>query len=194
MCVYEQVFGTVCPKCCYIWVSCCWFQSTVLKLEGFLQTSAPPEHRDLYKRLLNSSSKPRSRCGDSRLWFLAWPLLLLLKSWIEGCSDRTGWNAASQRLLCAMMYLLVMAQQLSEKAYWLSDGEKKHVPLKFVHFWIYWYRPKSQMLIWFTVSQNTVKLWSSVFIWLWGFISSSTFCCGNITAWWCSTQWLFLFS
>lgn len=90
MCVCKQVCETVCPKCCYTWVSCCSFQSTVFKLEGFLQTSALPEHQDLCKWLLNSHSKPRSRCGDSRLWFLAWPLLLLLKSWIEGCSDRTG--------------------------------------------------------------------------------------------------------
>ncbi len=82
--------------------------------KGFLQTSAPPEHADFSKWLLSSCSEPRSRCGDSSLWFLAWPLLLLLKAEWRAAQTGLGQNAASQWLLCAMLCLLVMAQQLSE--------------------------------------------------------------------------------
>lgn len=195
-CVCKQVCETVCLKCCHTWVSCCSFQSTVLKLEGFLQTSALPEHRDLCKWLLNSHSKPRSRCGDSRLWFLAWPLLLLLKSWIEGCSDRTGLKCGlTKTALCYDVPLSNGPATLREGLMVVWWG-KKHVPLKLAYFWICWSNtgPKSHMLISFSVSQNIVKLLCSIFIWLWGFISASTLCCGNITAWWCWTQRLFLLS
>ncbi len=146
MCVNMHV---VCSKCCYTHCILLLFSAHSAQTqveEGFLQTSA--EHGDLSKWLLNSRSKPRSRCGVSSLWFLAWPLLLLLKAEWRAAQTGLGQNAASQRLLCATLCLLVMAQQLSEGLMVVWWVEKKHVSLEFGHFWICWSKtgPKSQML------------------------------------------------
>lgn len=155
--------------------------------KGFLQTSAPPEHSDFSKWLLNSRSKPRSRCGDSSLWFLAWPLLLLLKAEWRAAQTGLGQNAASQWLLCAMLCLLVMAQQLSEGLIVVWWVEKKHVSLEFGSKT----GPKSQMLTAFShVAQYCTTI---ILCFLCGFIFSCTFSCGDITAWWCWTKKVFFF-
>lgn len=136
--------------------------------KGFLQTSAPPEHSDFSKWLLNSRSKPRSRCGDSSLWFLAWPLLLLLKAEWRAAQTGLGQNAASQWLLCAMLCLLVMAQQLSEGLIVVWWVERKHVSLEFGHIWIFWSKtgPTSQMLTAFShVAQYCTTIILCFFMW-----------------------------